>query len=74
MFLSLTTFKTTEMHENRNSFKYNCPTTVRANDAYCPITQAWRVLSSYIVLLMLKSGLSIANQIGEFCHSFDSKF
>ena len=26
-------------------------------------------LSYYIVLLMLKSGLPIANQIGEFCYS-----
>ena len=48
-----------EMHENRNPFKCNCPTTARINDAYCPITQARRVLSNYTVLLMLKSGLSI---------------
>ena len=56
--------------ENRNPFKCNCPTTARANDAYCPITQAWRMLSNYIVLLMLKSGLSKTNQIREFCYSF----
>ena len=36
----------------------------RARDgAYCPITQAWRVLSYLTVLLWLKSGQLIANQI-----------
>ena len=52
-------FLSIEMHENRNPFKCNCPTTsVHANDAYCPITQAWCVLCNCIVLLMLKLGLS----------------
>ena len=48
-------FLSIEMHENRNLFKRNCPTTARASDAY----------------YMLKSDPSIANQIREFCYSFD---
>ena len=37
---------------------------VRASDgAYCPITKALRVLSYYTVLLVLKLGRLIANQI-----------
>ena len=31
-------------------------------------------LSYFIVLLMLKSGLPIANQIGEFCYSEDDDY
>ena len=31
-------------------------------------------LSYYIVLLMLKSGLPIANQIGEFCYREDDDY
>ena len=33
--------------------------------------QAWLVLSYYIVLLVLKSGHLVANQIWEFCCSYD---
>ena len=45
---------------------------MRACDgAYRPIT---RVPSFYTVLLMLKSGQLIANQIGEFCYSYDYSF
>ena len=41
--------------------------------AYCPIpyTLAWRVLSYYSALLVLKSGRWIVNQIWEFCYSYD---
>ena len=31
----------------------------------------WRIMSSYSVLLVLKSGQLIANQIWEFCYSYD---
>ena len=48
------------------------------DDAYCPITQAWRVqLYNYkrktcaTVQLRLKSGLLMTNQIREFCYSYD---
>ena len=63
----------TEMHKQRNPFKCNRPVTVCANDAYCPITGMVRKLSHYTVqlyrhdvltvLLVLKSGLLITNQI-----------
>ena len=43
-------FLSIEMHENRNPFRWSCPITARVNDAYCPITQAWHVLSNYTVL------------------------
>ena len=46
---------------------------VRACDGvYCPITKAWHVLFFYTVLVyLLKSGQLIANQIWEFCYSYD---
>ena len=34
-------------------------------------TCAWCVLSYHAVLIVLKSGLLIANQIKEFCHSYN---
>ena len=37
-------------------------------------TESRDELSYYIVLLMLKSGLLIANQIGEFCNSEDDDY
>ena len=33
--------------------------------------KAWRVLSYYTILLVVKSGQLIANQIWEFCYGYD---
>ena len=44
----------------------------RANDVHCPITQASMTLTVQLhtINIMLKSGLSITNQIREFRYSF----